>query len=107
MSEQETLEIEIDQSRPWAMRLALFEALTPRTKAEIAEAWKGFGMQLPTTAEINALPPDQQRELMHVAQLWLTWAGYPPPGDRKPRRSLELERDGNGRLKAAKEYLHE
>jgi hypothetical protein len=107
MGEQETFEVTIDESKPWTMRLALFEALTSRTKAEIAAEWKRLGMQLPTTAEINALPPDQQRELMHVAQLWLTWAGHPPPGDRKPRRSLELERDGNGRLKAAKEYLHE
>jgi hypothetical protein len=103
----ETFEIEIDESRPWTMRLELFEALTSKTKGEIARAWKASGMALPSRAEIESLPPEQRRELMHVAQLWLTWAGHPPPGDRKPRRSLELERDGNGRLKAAKEYLHE
>jgi hypothetical protein len=105
----ETFEVEIDQARPWHMREELFKALTDRTKMEIAEEWKRLGMELPSRAELNALPDEQRAELMRVVNGWLIWAGHKPVGvgGGKPSRTLEIERDGNGRLMKATEYSHE
>ena len=104
---EETFEVEIDTHKPWHTRRELFDALTPKTKAEIVEAWKESGMQLPTEAEIERLPLEQKRELMGVVKLWLAWAGHKSStaaGTGKVSKELVIERDDDGRLMKATVY---